>query len=213
MKAVNWIVGSVVLMGVSFLTVNAEQKNLPSVPLFDGKTLEGWDIRGRAVWRVEDGVIVGGQDGDPTRAGLLISKQVYKDFELILDFKIDEHGKYNSGVYLRRPVGKQNGRVYQVNIGRGVAGEYTGLYLNDWLDKGDERDEVRKPLEWNSLRIRAIGSHIQVWLNSKRIVDYTDKNPESRLLEAGSIAFQTYGAEGHSGWVNFRNIRIVNLSK
>src|SRR5262245_33790505 len=64
--------------------------------LFNGKDLEGWVTKGSAVWRVENGIIAGGQDGDPKRSGVLITKDEYKDFELALDFMIDEHGKYNS---------------------------------------------------------------------------------------------------------------------
>ncbi len=179
--------------------------------LFDGTDLDQWETAGSAKWRIEDKHMVGGQDGDPKRSGLIMTKKSYKDFELELDFMIDEHGKYNSGVYLRHQTGGTRRRGYQINIGRGAAEEYVGLFLNDWLDKGDEKDAIRKPLEWNHLRIRAKGAHIQVWLNKQPIVDYTDPDPAPHLLAAGSIAFQTYGAEGHSGWVKFRDIKIKEL--
>ena len=41
---------------------------------FNGKDLSQWETAGKAEWRVEDGVIVGGQDGDPKRSGILIRK-------------------------------------------------------------------------------------------------------------------------------------------
>jgi hypothetical protein len=47
-----------------------------------------------------------------------------------------------------------------------------------------------------------------VELNGKKVVDFTDTNPPERFLQKGVIAFQTYGAEGHAGWVKFRNIRV-----
>ena len=78
--------------------------------------------------------------------------------------------------------------------------------------KGDEKDEFRKPLDWNTLRIRAVGPHIQAWLNGHKIVDYTDPDPAPERLAPGTIAFQTYGAEGHAGWVKFRNIRLTAIS-
>ena len=81
------------------------------------------------------------------------------------------------------------------------------------FDKGDAEDAIRKPHEWNHLRIRAVGAHIQVWLNGKGIVDYTDPNPAPELLAPGAIAVQTYGAEGHAGWVKFRHIRLKELPK
>src|SRR5438105_2958441 len=99
----------------------AESSGPPWRSLFNGHDLEGWIPVGSAQWRVEDGVIVGGQDGDPKRSGLLTSKESFKDFELILDFMIDEHGKYNSGVYLRNDPGKGGRSGYQGNIGRGAA--------------------------------------------------------------------------------------------
>lgn len=178
-------------------------------PLFAENTLRGWETFGPAKWTMKKGVLTGGQDGDPKRWGVIQTKKHFKDFELTLDFKIDEHGKYNSGVFLRRPTKKGIGPAYQINIGRGAAGEPVGLYLDQWLHKGDEKDAVRKPREWNRLRIRAIGPCIQVWLNEKSIVDFTHKNPPAYLLKPGPIALQTYGAEGHNGWVQFRRMQII----
>lgn len=193
-------------------TVRAEAQSSGWRPLFDGKTLEGWKSIGSAVWRVEDGVLVGGQDGDPKRSGLLASTEKFKDFELALDFMIDEHGKYNSGVYLRNTPGIGSRSGYQVNIGRGQAEEYcAGLFTDKWLAKGDEKDQIRKVLDWNSLRIIAKGSHIVVELNGVRVVDFDDPAPEPKFLQEGVLALQTYGAEGHAGWVKFRNIRIRPL--
>ena len=76
-------------------------------PLFNGKDLSGWTVAaGRrggtpsaatpdaaapppvASWKVEDGVLVGGQG---TR-GSLVSNEQFKDFELELDFMLAEHG-------------------------------------------------------------------------------------------------------------------------
>jgi hypothetical protein len=186
-------------------------------PLFNGKDLDGWVVNGTAIWKAEDGVLVGGQEGDPKRGGLLSTKDAYKDFELSLDFLIDEHGKYNSGVYIRNDAGTSGQTTYQINIGRGAVGEFCGgvVYHKgkgiEWLGKGDEKDEVRKPLAWNTLRILAKGPHIEVDLNGVRVVDATDPAPPPRFLEKGVIGFQTYGAEGHSGFVKFRNLRIREL--
>lgn len=177
--------------------------------LFNGKDLAGFKTIGSAVWKVEDGVIVGGQDGDPKKSGLLVTEQQFKDFELTLDFMIDEHGKYNSGVYLRNEPGKGGRTGYQVNIGRGAVEEYCGgIFTDKWLAKGDEKDTIRKKLEWNSLRIYAKGGHIVVHLNDVKVSEYTDEKPPEKWLQPGVLAFQTYGAEGHAGWVKFRKIRV-----
>jgi len=180
--------------------------------LFDGKTLDNFVPIGTAVWKVEDGIIVGGQDGDPKKSGLLTTKDAFQDFELTLDFMIDEHGKYNRGVYLRNDP-KTAGRTgYQVNIGRGAAEEYcAGIYTDKWLAKGDEKDTIRKKLDWNTLHILAQGPHIVVDLNGQRVADYTDPNPPAKFLQEGVIGLQTYGAENHAGWVKFRNIKIREI--
>jgi len=190
--------------------------------LFNGDDLDGWQPKGSAVWRVDakDGfppMILGTQDGDPKRAGNLVTTAQYQNFDLELEFMIDEHGKYNSGIYLRNPPsGGPNG--YQVNIGRGIAGEYCGgLVITDkdnkpiWLGKGDESDTIRKPQDWNSLKIHVDGSHIIVHLNNHEVVNCTDPNPEPHYLQKGVLALQTYGAEGHAGWVKFRNLKIKEL--
>ena len=194
-----------------FLTIQTSAAEGKQLALFNGEDLSGWKTIGSAVWTVKDGRILGGQNGNATHSGLLMTESVYKDFELDLEFKIDEHGKYNSGVYLRHGIGERRRRGYQVNIGRGEAEEYVGLYTDKWLDKGDEHDEFRKVLQWNKLRIRAVANHIQVWLNGHQIVDYLDMEATEEFLSPGVIAFQTYGAEGHDGWVEFRNLSIVSI--
>ncbi|HEY0549857.1 MAG TPA: DUF1080 domain-containing protein, partial [Verrucomicrobiae bacterium] len=162
-------------------------------------------------WNVTNGVIYGGQQGDPKRSGLLTTKDQFQDFELELEFMIDEHGKYNSGVYLRNEPGRGGRTGYQINIGRGAAEEYVGLYTDRWLSKGDEHDTIRRKLDWNTLYIYARGAHIKARLNGMEIVDYVDPEPKPRFLQPGVIGLQTYGAEGHAGWVKFRNIRVRSL--
>ena len=43
------------------------------------------------------------------------------------------------------------------------------------------------------------------------VVDYTDENPPAKLVQAGVIGLQTYGADGHAGWVKFRDIHVRPL--
>lgn len=180
--------------------------------LFNGHDLSGWTPLGTAHWRVEDGVIVGTQDGDPDLHGLLTTNRQFKDFELYIDFNLEEHGKYNSGVYLRNDPGVERQTGYQVNIGRGVVGEFCGgLYRNGWLGKGDEKDAIRKPEQWNTLHITADGPHILVDLNGTPVVDYTEKGDDPKLLAPGTIGLQTYGAEHHAGHVRFRNIKVREI--
>lgn len=206
-----------ILLLICFFALTARAENVEFQPwreLFNGKDIDNWKVVGKAIWKAEDGVLVGGQFGDPKRSGLIHTAESFTDFELELEFQIDEHGKYNSGVYLRNDPGTAARTGYQVNIGRGAAGEFCGgVYTTDWLAKGDETDTIRKPNEWNKFRIRVIGAKLEVDLNGKRIVTLDDPKPDPKFLQKGVIGFQTYGAEGHSGWVKFKNIRIRELVK
>jgi len=200
-----------VLLAIARVLSGAESSRQDWRDLFNGRDLTNWTQLGSAEWKVKDAEIHGGQDGDPKRGGLLATKEQFQDFELELEFMIDEHGKYNSGVYLRNEPGRGGRSGYQINIGRGAAEEFVGLYTDRWLDKGDEHDSIRRKLDWNKLYIYAKGAHIKARLNGEEIVNYNDAEPKARYLQPGVIAFQTYGAEGHAGWVKFRNVRIREL--
>ena len=182
--------------------------------LLKGDGLAQWEVFGKAEWKVLDGVLLGGQDGDPKRSGILATKETFLDFDLTFEYLIDEHGKYNSGVYFRRGKTKDDrkGPSHQLNLGRGKAGEFVGLFLDRWLDKGDEKDSIRKPKEWNKVRLLVVGPKIKAWLNDERIVEYVDPDPRPDLARAGTIALQTYGAEGHAGWVKFRKMSIRKIN-
>lgn len=163
--------------------------------LFDRKTLAGFTTQGSAVWRPEDGadgpIIAGGQDGDPKRSGMLKTAAQYQDFDLELEFLIDEHGKYNNGVYLRNRPDAGGRTGYQVNIGRGAVGEFCGgIYTDRWLAKDDERDTIRKVLAWNHLWIRAVGAQVEVKLNGVPFVDFTDPAPSPSTCSPASSVFR-----------------------
>ena len=71
----------------------------PFVPLFDGKTLNGWEVcNGSAKYTVEDGVIVGTTaKGSPN--SFLCTQKDYGDFVLEFDVKTDP--ALNTGVQIR----------------------------------------------------------------------------------------------------------------
>ena len=188
--------------------------------LFDGKDLRHFTQTGAAQWKIDNGVLVGGQGEPGQRGSSLVSKVQYKDVELELDFMLAEHDAYNSGVYLRTG--------YQVNFGRHQAGEFIGVVVHRvtpdsirgnvlWLDKGDQRfPHLRKKEDWNHVRIAFKGPRLQVWLNGTQICDVTD-NPadpaEAKWMEAGPLSFQWPAGEGgdFAGYVNYRNIRVREL--
>jgi hypothetical protein len=67
------------------------------IPLFDGKTLEGWEKVGRpdSVWEVQDGAL----SGSGGASMLVCTKGPYKNFRYRAEVKINDGG--NSGLYFR----------------------------------------------------------------------------------------------------------------
>ena len=64
-----------VIVASVFLLISSLSGIAGAIDLFDGKSLDDWESVGSAKWRVEGGVIVGGQDGDPKRSGILMTKK------------------------------------------------------------------------------------------------------------------------------------------
>ena len=89
------------ILGV-LLTATSLPASDDFVPMFDGRTLDGWKTTGN--WVVEeDGVVTlkprPGEKGWQRYDAYLTTARKYKDFIIDLEFKIEKTG--NSGVFLR----------------------------------------------------------------------------------------------------------------
>jgi hypothetical protein len=175
-------------------------------PLFDGKTLKGWDGDPR-LWRVENGEIVGNTDGIQLEDNsFLISKEEYGDFVLRLRMKLRNH---NSGVQFRsEALPNWVVRGYQADAAEdnwwgGVYEEKgkRGVMVNGW--KGKAEKIVRKG-DWNDYEIRAEGDLIQIRLNGVLTAELRD----SERLK-GIIALQLHKGPGMEA--RFKDIRIQEL--
>ena len=96
------------------------------VPIFDGKTFNGWEGETTKVWRIEDGAFVGGSmEGNPQNEFLATTKS-YRNFHLKLEYKlVGTEGFVNGGVQFRskripKPPNEMSG--FQADIGAGYSG-------------------------------------------------------------------------------------------
>lgn len=182
------------------------------VPLFDGQSLNGWVQRGgSAKYHVEGNTIVGTTVPN-TPNSFLCTKETFADFELELEFRIDEG--LNSGVQIRShslPDYKE-GRVhgYQVEIDPSERAWTGGIYdegRRGWLyDLKDNTaaQQAFKHGEWNHLRIVAKGESIKTWLNGVPAADLIDGQTRS-----GFIALQVHSTQSSTPLhVRWRRIQI-----
>ncbi len=195
--------------------------------LFDGTSTAAW--RGYHMdtlpgsWTIEDSVLV-----DTGGGGDIVSRDTFANFELRLDWKLEPGG--NSGIMYRVRTAQadteqtyHSGPEMQVLDDSGYAdgrdrltsaGADYGLYPS-------APGIVRRPGQWNEVRIVVNGAHVEHWLNGQKIVDYTLWSPDWKakvaaskfrhwpeygLAHAGHIALQD-----HTGRIYFRDIRIKVL--
>jgi len=184
--------------------------------LFDGKSFAGWEGDIAKTWRIENGALTAGslQERAP-RNEFLATTHKYENFDLRLKFKITGRRSVNAGVQFRteRIPNHHEVRGYQADIGPGVDGHlYDESRRNRMLATPDAATlkQAREAVGedgWNSYRIRAQGSRIQVWLNGTKTVDYMEKDPD--IPRTGILALQIHG--GMQAIIAYRDIQIVVL--
>lgn len=184
-----------------------------SEPLFDGKTLDGWE-GDTSVWRVEDGQIVAGSLATrQEKNDFLATTERFGNFELRLKVRLEgSEGFINSGIQFRseRVPSSHEMIGYQADFGAGYDGALYDESRRNRVLARPEPDVLRqalKPGEWNDYTIRAEGDHIQLWLNGVQTVDYTE--PDEGLPEAGRIGLQIHGNGVLE--VRFKDLEIERL--
>ncbi len=195
--------------------------------IFNGKDLTGWqglvknpierakmtpkelareqeaaNKRMKENWSVQDGCIVFNGNGDN-----LCSQKIYKDFDLLVDWKITKNG--DSGIYLRGTPQVQIWDTARVDVGAQVGSG--GLYNNQ--NNPDEPLVLADNAigDWNTFRIRMVGPRVTVYLNGKLVVDnvilenYWDRSLP--IFSEGPIELQAHGTN-----LAFRNLYVREIN-
>ena len=187
-------------------------------PLFDGKTLKGWQLvagHGQG-YLVEDGAIVCPVDG----GGNLLTDREYGDFILRLEYKLSPGG--NNGVGIRTPL---NGDAAYVGMEIQVLDDQHAMYKGkikpeqhtaSIYDVFPARTGFQKPAgEWNEEEIHVEGRRVKITLNGVVTIDANLANVREEAVlkkHPGLLRTSGYlGFLGHNTRVEFRNIRIREL--
>jgi len=182
-----------VKFGLLLLLIAASSWAQTWTPLFDGRSLNGWEATGKARWTVEKGILVGRQ-GEDGSAGDLFSKERFTNFELEAQWSMKWPA--NSGFWFK----------YQ--------GPGTGCQA-DFLDQPDEpgilsgsiycigpkfvatnRDaKTVNKTGWNQLRMRVSGESVQVWMNGSLVAS----GPVGVFPGAGQVGLQVHPGKAYEG--------------
>lgn len=168
-------------------------------PLFNGKSLDGWHSVEDGVWRVEDGMIMGGSlDEMLEHNTFLVSNDSYQNFELVISFRLlGTEGFVNSGFQVRSidVEGHSDMSGYQIDVGDGWWGKlYDESRRNRVIAESKDKAGIEKAVKrggWNDYRILCEGRRIRSWINGIPALDYIEK--DQTIPQNGHIAIQAHG--------------------
>jgi Domain of Unknown Function (DUF1080) len=218
-------------------TISPAEAKLGWKLLWDGKTTNGWRSARQSNfpdkgWVMDNGVlkVLSGNGGESTNGGDIITSRKYKNFELIVDFKITDGAnsgiKYFVDTDLNQGAGSAIGCEFQIlddqlhpDAKLGVAGNRTVGSLYDLI--AAPADKFFRKGDFNTARIVVKDRQVEHYLNDKLVVSYIRGTQQWRALVAYSkyARYPYFGeaAEGHillqdhGNEVWFRNIKIREL--
>ena len=211
MKRLILLLSALIIAGYPHPAANAAAP----VPIFDGKSFQGWDGDTQKTWRIEDGAFVGGSLAQTVpRNEFLATARRFTNFVLRVKFKLSgTEGFVNGGVQIRserttNPPNEMSG--YQCDLGEGWWGAlYDESRRNKVLIKPDEaavKSALRKD-EWNDYLIHCDGRRIRTSINGVAMIDYTE--PDNAIPQWGLLGLQIHG--GGPAEASYKEITIEEL--
>lgn len=179
--------------------------------IFAGKSMDGWKANENpGSWQLKDGMLV--CHGERSHLFYVGDEKPFKNFHFKAEVKTTKGS--NSGIYFHTKFQESGwpkfGYECQVNVTHTDAKKSSGLYaVKDVADPGIKDDE------WYTQEIIVTGRHIELKINGKTMVDYTEpeskgafSNEFERRLAEGTFALQAHDPESV---VYFRNIEVRRL--
>jgi hypothetical protein len=193
-----------IIFAMLFLSASAFSQKFKSI--FNGKDLSGWTAHGTEKWYVENGELVC-ESGPDKQYGYLSTNKNYKNFVLVVKFKLEANG--NSGVFIRSGIEGTKISGWQVEVAPPdlhTGGIYES-YGRGWLIQPKPEDEKNLSADgWNEMKIKAVNNEVTTWLNGKQMVNITDEKIGAGV---GFIALQIHDGGGIK--VRWKDIRIQSL--
>ena len=179
--------------------------------IFDGKSMDGWKANENTdSWQLKDGMLV--CKGERSHLFYVGDDKPFKNFHFKAEVKTTKGS--NAGIYFHTKYQDSGWPKYgyecQVNVSHSDPKKSSGLYaVQDVADPGIKDDE------WYTQEIIVNGRHIELKINGKTMVDYTEPENKSafsnefeRRLQEGTFALQAHDPQS---LVYFRNIEVKRL--
>ncbi|HEY3442226.1 MAG TPA: family 16 glycoside hydrolase [Paludibaculum sp.] len=190
------------------------------VPLFDGRTLNGWKpSENLGSWKVIDGALA----ADGPRSHLFyngpVKSAAFRNFEL--EVEVMAAPLANSGVYFHTAFQEKGfpQKGFEIQVNNTATGEGTYRERKKTGSLYGIRN-VHKQLiadnEWFKLNAQVRGKNIQIRLNGTLVVDYTEPTPPAiaegvergRFLDSGTFALQCHDPGSKA---RYRAVRVRPL--
>lgn len=185
------------------------------VPLFNGKDLDGWEVResrpgDKDKWSVQGNLLIGKPGG-----GWIGTKKAYGDFVLKVDWKIFDGG--NSGVFLRVPDVKSKESPsylgFEIQILDDNSPKYKGLKPYQYCGglyhfQGPSKKMFKGAGEWNSYELTCKGDSLSLVFNGEKVID-ADLAKDPGMAKRPKRGF--IGLQNHGSGVEYRNVMIKVL--
>jgi hypothetical protein len=181
------------------------------VPLFDGKSLEGWTVldldaknKGKSQWVVKNGLI----EGSGLQSMLFSPKGHYKNFRYRVELKINDHG--NSGMYVRTPKEGTFTKGYEVQVNSShtdpirTGSIYTFVNVYKQLVPPDTFFTQEVQVVDREYRGKVV-TFIKVTVNGEVLYEFLDHD---RSWKEGHFAFQQHDPGSK---VTIRKVEVMEL--
>ncbi len=192
------------------------------LPMFDGETLNGWEIMypkdpNDPGWVMRDGEVV----CRGRRSSWLRSSRTYDNYVLRLEYNLPPRG--NSGIFQRAPI---TGRCSRIGFEIQLLDDYSFYgQLRPAHHTGSIYDgvapEVRVPTPaqtWNAIEVHCEGQRIRTTLNGVELYDVRLDDPglviDERIRPLAHRQTRGFiGLQDHNHEVRFRNVRLREIGE
>ena len=196
---------------LSVSNLSAAEKDSGWVSIFDGKSMKGWKANENLeTWKFEDGNLV--CHGPRSHLFYMGDKKPFVNFEFKAEVMTTPGS--NAGIYFHTRYQKDGWPKYgyeaQVNITHKDPKKTGSLYGVVNVSNPPAKDN-----EWWTQHIIVKGKQIEIKINDKTVVKYTEPENKKatspqfeRKLDSGTFALQGHDPKSK---VYFRNIRVKRL--